>query len=179
MPVQDLSNYHTPSNWGRGSPIQRILWIPFARPLVASWIPGTCWRQILLRLFGASIGLGGRIKPRVCITSPWNLTIGDHCWLGEELWIDNLADVVVGDHVCISQGAYLCTGNHDFRSRQFDLRLGPITVHSEAWISARSVLGPGVTVGAGAIVSLGAVALADVPAHAIVRGNPAVVFSQR
>ena len=108
--------------------------------------------------------LWGRIKPRVCITAPWNLTIGDHCWLGEELWIDNLAKVIIGDHVCLSQGAYLCTGNHDFRSHQFDLRLGPITVQSEAWIAAHSVLGPGITVGAGAIVSLGAVALADVPA---------------
>ena len=177
--VQDLSLYSTPTGWRCGSPVQRILWIPFCRPLVASWIPGTFWRHILLRLFGASIGSGGRIKPRVCITAPWNLTIGDHCWLGEELWIDNLAKVVIGDHVCLSQGAYLCTGNHDFRSGQFDLRLGPITVHSQAWIAAQSVLGPGVTVGAGAIVSLGAVALADVPAYSIVRGNPAAVINQR
>ena len=179
MPFQDLNSYQLPDSWRCGSPIQRILWIPLIRPLVASWIPGTFWRQSLLRLFGASIGCGGRIKPRVCITAPWNLTIGDHCWLGEELWIDNLAKVVVGDHVCLSQGAYLCTGNHDFRSHQFDLRLGPITVQSEAWIAAYSVLGPGITVGAGAIVSLGAVALADVPAQAIVQGNPAVVVSQR
>ena len=177
--MQDLKNYSTPPTWKAGSCFQRLLWLPFGRPLNASWVPGTFWRKQLLRLFGATIGVGGRIKPRVCITSPWNLIIGDHCWLGEELWIDNIAKVVIGDHVCLSQGAYLCTGNHDFRSHQFDLRLGPITVQSEAWIAAHSVLGPGVTVGAGAIVSLGAVALADVPAHAIVQGNPAVVISQR
>ena len=80
MPVQDLDSYQLPDSWRCGSPIQRILWIPFARPLVASWIPGTFWRQIFLRLFGATIGLGGRIKPRVRITAPWNLTVGDHCW---------------------------------------------------------------------------------------------------
>ena len=134
---------------------------------------------MLLRLFGASIGLGGRIKPRVCITAPWNLTIGDYCWLGEGLWIDNLAKVVIGDHVCLSQGSFLCTGNHDFRSNQFDLRLGPITVHSEAWVAAQTVLAPGVTVGAGAVVSLGAVVLSDVPPFSIVRGNPAFIVNQR
>ena len=126
MPVQDLNSYKLPEGWRCGSPLQRILWISCARPFVASWIPGTAWRKFLLRLFGARLGSGGRIKPRVCITAPWNLTIGDHCWLGEELWIDNLADVVVGDHVCLSQGAYLCTGNHDFRSHKFDLGWVPL-----------------------------------------------------
>jgi len=177
--VQDLQNYSTPPGWKAGSQFQRWLWLPFGRPLTASWIPGTLWRKQLLRIFGATIGSGGRIKPRVCITYPWNLSIGDHCWLGEELWIDNIAQVVIGDNVCLSQGSYLCTGNHDFRSNQFDLRLGPITVHSEAWIAAQSVLAPGVIVGEGAIVSLGAVVLADVPAQSIVRGNPAVVINQR
>ena len=179
MALQDLRGYTVPPDLRCGSILQRSFWIPLARPLVASWLPGTLWRQILLRFFGASIGLGGRFKPRVCITAPWNLTVGDHCWLGEELWIDNLAPVVIGHHVCLSQGAYLCTGNHDFRSHQFDLLLGSITVHSEAWIAAHSVLAPGVTVGCGAIVSLGAVVLSDVPARSIVRGNPAIVISQR
>ena len=179
MTVQDLNSYELPDGWRCGSFLQRSSWFLVGRACVASWIPGTSWRQWLLRLFGASIGFGGRIKPRVCITAPWNLSIGDHCWLGEELWIDNLATVVIGDHVCLSQGAYLCTGNHDYRSQQFDLRLGSITVHSEAWIAAKSVLAPGVTVGFGAIVSLGAVVLSDVPDRAIVRGNPAVVINQR
>lgn len=130
-------------------------------------------------MFGATVGVGGRIKPRVCITYPWNLTIGDHCWLGEELWIDNLAKVLIGDHVCLSQGVYLCTGNHDYRRPTFDLRLGSITIHSEAWIAAKSVLAPGVIIGTGAVVSLAAVVLDDVPQRSIVRGNPAYVVGQR
>ena len=149
------------------------------RQLVASHIPGSFWRKQVLRLFGCKIGLKGRIKPRVHITYPWNLTIGDHCWLGEDLWIDSLSFVVIGSHVCLSQGAYLCTGNHDYRHPGFALRLGPIYIGPEAWIAAKSVLAPGVMIGPGAVVSLGSVVLANVPQNAIVRGNPAQVVGQR
>ena len=81
--------------------------------------------------------------------------------------------------MCLSQGVYLCTGNHDYRNPSFSLRLGPIHIQSEAWIAARSVVAPGVTVGAGAVVSLGAVVLSNVPNNAIVRGNPAYVVGHR
>jgi putative colanic acid biosynthesis acetyltransferase WcaF len=149
------------------------------KPLLASPLPGTPWRKALLRTFGARLGAGGRIKPGLLVTFPWRLSIGDHCWLGEQLWIDNLAPVSLGDRVCLSQGAYLCTGNHDFRSPGFELRLGPITVGSNAWIAARAVLAPGCVIGTGAVVGLGAVVSGSVPAGAIVRGNPAVVVGER
>jgi putative colanic acid biosynthesis acetyltransferase WcaF len=110
---------------------------------------------------------------------PWRLVLGEACWLAEDAWIDNLAPVTLCDRVCLSQGAYLCTGNHNFRSPAFDLRLGPIVIGPEAWIAARAVLAPGTQVGAGAVVALGAVVSGEVPAGAIVRGNPAVVVGRR
>ncbi|MAR08795.1 MAG: colanic acid biosynthesis acetyltransferase WcaF [Blastopirellula sp.] len=179
MTVQDLHHYAPPSHWQRGPLIRRLLWLVIVRPLVASWMPGTIWRKAILRAFGARIGKGGRIKPRVCITAPWNLRIGNYCWLGEELWIDNLAEVVIGDQVCLSQGVYLCTGNHDYRRRRFDLRLAPITVEAETWIAAKAVLAPGTHVRARAVVSLASVVSGAVPEGAIVRGNPARVVGQR
>ena len=177
--MQDLRSYALPLDWQRGSFGRRLLWFVLARPVVASLIPGTHWRKALLRLFGAQVGQGGRIKPGVRITAPWNLSLGRHCWLGEDLWIDNLAPVQIGDHVCLSQGVYLCTGNHDYRRVTFDLRLGEITIESQAWIAAKAVLAPGTHVGAAAVVGLGAVANGLIPAGAIVRGNPAVVVGQR
>ena len=133
----------------------------------------------LLRLFGARIGRGLVIKPHVRIKYPWRLAVGDHCWIGEGVWIDNLADVTLGSHVCLSQGAYLCTGSHDHRRRTFDLITRPIRVEDGAWVAARTTLLPGVTVGANALVAGGSVVVKDVEAGAIVVGNPAAAIGRR
>lgn len=181
MAIQALDDYRTPSSWTPGAPIVvQTIWFCLGAPLVAArWLPGSWWRVFLLRGFGAKIGRGCRIKPGLRVKFPWRLFIGQFCWLAEDAWLDNLAPIIIGDRVCLSQGAYLCTGNHDFRSTSFDLLLGPITIGSEAWIAARAVLGPGTQIAPGAIVALGAVVTGSVPTSAIVRGNPAVVISQR
>ena len=158
----------------------QILWFCIGSPLLAvRWLPGSAWRVLMLRAFGARIGSGCRIKPGLRVKFPWRLQVGQTCWLAEDAWIDNLAMVRIGDRVCLSQSAYLCTGNHDFRLPGFDLRLGPITIGSDVWIAARAVLAPGCRIGPGAVVALGAVVSGTVPSGVIVRGNPAVVVADR
>jgi putative colanic acid biosynthesis acetyltransferase WcaF len=105
--------------------------------------------------------------------------VGDHCWLGEGLWIDNLAPVRLGQRVCVSQEAYLCTGNHDYRSPGFDLRAEPIHIDDDAWIAARAVLAPGTRVGRGAVVALAAVASGRIQPGVVLAGNPAAVVGRR
>ena len=126
----------------------------------------------LLRLFGAQVGDGCAIKPRVNIHLPWRLQIGDHVWLGEEVFILNLAEVVIGSHVCISQRAFICTGNHDFRIDRMPYRNRPINLGSGCWIGAQSFVGPGVTVGTDTVVAAGSVVTRDLPDGYICRGNP-------
>ena len=178
---QRLDYYRIPADWNPGASLPvRTLWFCAGVPLLSSrCLPGSAWRVALLRAFGARIGSGCRLKPGLRVKFPWRLQVGQACWLGEDAWLDNLAPVTLGDRVCLSQGAYLCTGNHDFRSPGFDLLLGPITIGSDAWLAARSVLAPGTQIGPGAVVALGAVVSGSVPAGAIVRGNPAVVVGQR
>jgi putative colanic acid biosynthesis acetyltransferase WcaF len=132
-----------------------------------------------LRCFGARVGRGVIIKPNLRITFPWRLTLGDHVWLGEECWILNLASITIEDHVCISQRAFLCTGNHDYKSPTFDLITKPIRIERGAWIGANAFIGPGVTVGAHAVVTAGAVVTTNLPPDGIFRGNPAVWIKQR
>jgi len=179
--LQQLDQYRLPDDWHPGAPrLVRLGWFCLGSPLLAArWLPGSGWRCALLRLFGSQVGLGCRIKPGLRVKFPWRLALGDHCWLGEAVWIDNLAPVSLGDRVCLSQGAYLCTGNHNFRLPGFDLLAQPIWIGSQAWVAARAVLAPGTRVGAGAVVGLGAVASGEIAPAVIVRGNPAVVVGLR
>ena len=177
--IQDLSSYSLPARPCLPDQFRFILWYLTGRLFVACGLPGTWWRKLILRVFGAQIGCGGRIKPRVLISCPWLLSVGDYCWIGEKVWIDNLASVSIGNHVCLSQGAYLCTGNHHFRKPTFDLKLAPISVGSQSWISAFAVLAPGTQVGAGTVICLGSVASGVIPPRSIVQGNPASVVGKR
>lgn len=178
---QRLDLYKTPVNWHPGaSGVVQTLWFCLGSPLLSlRWLPGSYWRIHLLRAFGARVGDGCRLKPGLRVKFPWRLQIGQHCWLAEGAWIDNLASVCLGDRICLSQGVYLCTGNHDFRSPSFNLRIAPITIGSDAWIAAYSVLAPGTSIGDGAVVSLGSVVSGAVPPGAIVRGNPSVLVGWR
>lgn len=129
-------------------------------------------KRQLLKRFGAEIGSGVVIKPRVNVHFPWKLKVGDHCWIGEEVFILNFEPVTLGDHVCISQRAFLCTGNHDFRDPAFAYRNAPITVESGAWVGGQCFVGPGVTIGREAVAAAGSVVTDNLPPAKICRGNP-------
>jgi len=133
----------------------------------------------MLRTFGARVGEGVIIKPNLHVKHPWRLVVGGHCWLGERAWIDNLVPVTIGSNVCISQGAYLCTGNHDWADPAMGMMARPITVEDGAWIGAFAKVGPGVTVGEEAIVTMGSVLLKDAEPRGVYQGNPAIKIRER
>ena len=178
---QRLDQYRLPASWHPGAPLLlQFLWFCFGAPLLSSrCLPGSVWRAWLLCVFGAHIGSGCNIKPGIRVKFPWRLQVGESCWLAEDAWLDNLAPITLGDRVCLSQGVYLCTGNHNFRSSNFDLVVGSINIGADAWIAARAVLAPGTEIGPGAVVALGSLVSGSVPAGVIVRGNPAVVVGKR
>lgn len=136
-------------------------------------------RVCILRCFGAKVGRGVVIKPQVKITFPWKLTLGDHVWLGEECWLLNLEHITIADNVCISQRAFLCTGNHDYKSPTFDLIVKPIQVEAGAWIGAGTFVGPGVKVGTHAMLGAGSTATDDLEPFGVYRGNPAMRIKDR
>lgn len=169
----DLSKYD--NSWYQpGSQLKRWCWylvneLFLRNPLNISSALKIFW----LRLFGAKIGIGVVIKPHISIKYPWKLSIGKHCWIGESVWIDNLDQVTIEDHVCISQGAFLFCGNHDFTSVEFDLMIAPIILKRGCWIGAKSVVCPGITIGDHAVLTLGSVASTNLEPYGIYRGNPA------
>ena len=175
-----LDRYTTGTYTPGASLSKQLFWFFLGDPLVRSrWLPFSALKVLILRCFGAQIGEKVRIKPGVQVKFPWRLTVGDCVWIGENVWIDNLAPVVLEGHVCISQDVYLCTGNHDWSDPDFKLITAQIYIEEGSWIAARAVIGPGVTVGRGAVLSLGSVTGRSLEPMTIYAGNPAQPLKKR
>lgn len=170
-----------PENYTPGASfIKQILWYFLGSSLLYSyWLPFSKFKVFLLRAFGAHIGKKVTIKPGVRIKFPWRLAVGNYVWLGEQAWLDNLAEISIDDHVCISQGAYLGTGNHNWSDPNFALRLGRIHIQESSWVGAHAVVGPGVTVGRGAVLCLGSIATRSLEPMMVYSGNPAKPLKAR
>jgi len=175
----DLSKYN--NNWFQpGNSLKRITW-HYTNCLFfkSGYFPFYRLKVFLLRLFGSNIGKGVLIKPFVNIKYPWLLTIGNHVWIGENVWIDNVANVRIGNNVCLSQGAILLTGNHNYKKQRFDLLIGEIVLEDGVWIGAQSIVCPGVTCKDHSILSVGSVATKNLEPFFIYSGNPAVKLRER
>lgn len=175
----DLSKFSVGA-YKAGPKFKSLVWYFVNYYFFASSIP---WpgsiKTALLRSFGARVGKGLVIKPRVRIKYPWRLSIGDNCWLGEDVWIDNLADISIGHNVCLSQGAMLLTGNHDYTRIDFPYRLGEIVLEDGVWIGAQSVVCPGTICKSHSILTVSSVATKVLEAWSIYTGNPAQFVRER
>ena len=176
-----LDRFDASRNLDRGRPVfVEALWYVCKMVFFLSAIPWPSGlKRGLLRIFGAKIGTGVVIKPRVNIHLPWRLEVGSHSWIGEEVFILNFASVRIGAHACVSQRAFLCTGNHDFRDPEFAFRSGPISVGDGAWVGAGVFVGPRVDIGDEAVVSAGSVVLKTLEGGMICSGNPAIPKGRR
>ncbi|MBD2103408.1 hormogonium polysaccharide biosynthesis acetyltransferase HpsU [Leptolyngbya sp. FACHB-261] len=128
-----------------------------------------CW---LLRLFGARIGQGVAIRPTARITYPWKLTVGDHAWIGDDVVLYSLEQIQIGAHSVVSQKCYLCTGSHDIQDPTFRLLTQPIVIEPGAWVAADCFIGPGVTVGANAVVGARSSVFTSLPPAQVCWGSP-------
>lgn len=138
-------------------------WVLLAEPIQRSVLVPPRLRTRLLRAFGARIGRGTLIRHGVRIHWPWKLTVGRDCWIGVGAHLLDLDRIVIGDDVCISQQAMLCTASHDADDPRFEIQLGPITVGSGSWIATRATVLRGVTIGEDVVVGATALVTRDVP----------------
>lgn len=180
MPQTDLSTYNNhPYNPG-GNALKRFLWyytnIFFFK---SGLFPFYGLKVFLLRIFGAKVGKQVEIKPCVNIKYPWNLRIGDQVWIGENVWLDSLVMINIGSHVCLSQGATLLTGSHNYKKSSFDLITSGITLEDGVWIGAGALVNLGIIVGSHAVLTSGSIATKDLDPYSIYQGNPAVKVRSR
>lgn len=151
-------------------------WILF-RPLPSKLF--SCWRVALLRLFGAKIGKNNSIYPSAKIWAPWNLTIGNNSCISNGVNLYNPGKIIIGDNVVISENTFICTPSHKITDKNFPLITTQIKIKDNSWIAAEAFVGPGVTIGEGAVVGARAAVFKDVEPWSVVGGNPAVFLKKR
>jgi len=166
--------------FSHGAPLVKVFLWYFTDTLIfrSGIVPFSVVLVAILKLFGANIGRDVRVKPFVHIKYPWRLTLGDHSWLAD-CYIENLAPVIIGKNVCVSQQAMLLTGNHNFKKSTFDLLTDKIVLEDGVWIGARAVVCPGVTCKSHSVLAVNSVATKDLDAYSIYQGNPAVKVRDR
>lgn len=160
--------------------IFRAAWL-FAWALLASWTPAPLhrWRALVLRRFGAKLAPGARVYGSAAIWFPPNLVMGAQSVLGPRVRCYNQGMITIGERVVVSQDAQLCASTHDASDPAFRLILRPITIRDHAWIAAEAFIGPGVTVGEGAIIGARAALFVDAEPWTIYAGNRAAAVKPR
>lgn len=156
--------------------IWQVIWLLFYRPSPRVM---HAWRCFLLRLFGAKLGNSVHLYPSSRIWAPWNLEMGDHACLSEKVDCYCVDTIRVGAHTTVSQYSFLCTASHDYTRGGMPLVTAPINIGERVWITADVFVGPGVTIGDGAVVTARSSVFNDIPAWTVARGNPAVPVRAR
>jgi putative colanic acid biosynthesis acetyltransferase WcaF len=171
-----LDEFNASVGFNRGRPVFVFAsWWLFKCLFFSTSLPWPSSLRVgILRLFGAQLGCGVVIKPRVNIHFPWRLVLGDFVWLGEEVNIFNFEQVKIGSNACISQQVFLCAAGHDYRDPSFSYRNAPVSIGNGVWLQARVFVCPGVSVGDEVVVTACSFVKNDLPANRVCTGNPAV-----
>jgi putative colanic acid biosynthesis acetyltransferase WcaF len=175
----DKSNYE--SSFSMANKVGRLIWnlvrFLFFRPFIPRMFDK--WRVFILKCFGANIEWTSTVYASAKIWAPWNLEMGAYATLGPEVDCYNQGKIIIKAHTTVSQKSYLCSSSHDISDPKFKLVLKPITIEEEAWIAADTFIGPGVSIGRGAVIAARSAVFDDVEAWSVMRGNPAVLIKKR
>jgi len=137
------------------------------------------WRSFLLRSFGAKVGKGVHVYPRVKIWAPWNIELKDQCGIANGSTLYSQGLITVGRRAVISQDSYICTGTHDYTLKGQPLITFPIVIEDYVWVAAGVFVNPGVNIHEGAVIAARSVVTKDMPSWMICGGHPCKPIKQR
>jgi putative colanic acid biosynthesis acetyltransferase WcaF len=172
--LQNLDRFRLPPGFrGRPAAIVQLWWL--IQATLFRWSPQFMyrWRSALLRMFGATVGKKVLIRPTVTITYPWKLTIGDNCWIGDDVVLYTLGKLDIGSNTVISQKSYICTASHDIASEDFTIFDRKVTIGRKVWLAADVFVAPGVNIGDGCVVGARSSVFSDLPPMMLCKGTPA------
>ncbi|PUE28098.1 putative colanic acid biosynthesis acetyltransferase [Limnohabitans sp. Jir72] len=178
--IQDLSRFRMPKGFrGRSAFAVQIWWL--TQTTLFHWSPQFAYgfRSWLLRLFGAHVGNGVVIRPSAKITYPWKVSIGDYAWIGDDVVLYSLGEIEIGANAVVSQSSYLCAADHDYSQVDFPIRAHKVTIGPEAWVATDVFVGPGVSIGRGAVIGARSSVFSDMPDSMVCMGSPCMPIRRR
>jgi putative colanic acid biosynthesis acetyltransferase WcaF len=180
MLIQDLSRFSLPVGFrGRNAFVVQLWWIVHSSIFRLSPQFAYRFRTLLLRWFGAKIGENVLIRPTVCVTYPWNVSIGDNSWIGDDVVIYSLGKVCIGSNSVVSHRSYLCAGDHDYRRVDFPIRARDVIIGNQCWIGLDVYVGPGVSIGDMTVVGARSSVYRDLPSKTVCVGSPCCAIKTR
>lgn len=173
-------NTYTGPSFSLINRLSRVLWtgisILFFR---YSPNPMHSYRSFVLRLFGAKVGKGVHVYPKVKIWAPWNLILKDECGVANGAILYSQGKIIIGCRAVISQGAHLVAGTHDYNDPGFPLITKPILINDHVWVAAEAFIHPGITIGEGCVIGARSVVTRDMPAWMVCCGHPCKPIKER
>lgn len=178
--MQKLQKFNLPQNFrGRSIFIVQIWWFIQATLFRCSPQFMYGWRRWLLKLFGAKIGQRVLVRPSVKVTYPWKVTIGDFSWIGDDVVLYSLGEIVIGSNTVVSQRSYLCAATHDYTQSNFPISANKISIGSQVWLATDVFIAPGVVIGEGAVIGARSSVFHDMPSMMVCVGSPAKPLKPR
>jgi putative colanic acid biosynthesis acetyltransferase WcaF len=176
----DLKNYDQ-SHYSRGRPNWYIAlwWIIRGTVFRLSLQNMYGIRNIILRLFGAKIGSGVKIRPNVVVTYPWKVEIGENSWIGDNVELYSLDKITIGSNCSISQRSYICTGSHDYCEPKFTLITKPVIIEDNVWIGTDCFINLGVVIGQGSVIGARSSVFKSVDPMGVYYGSPVKFIKKR
>jgi putative colanic acid biosynthesis acetyltransferase WcaF len=172
---QRLDQFRLPPGFrGRPALFVQFWWI--VQALLFKPLPQICYplRRVILRAFGARVGRGVQIRPGVTVTYPWKVSIGDYCWIGDEVTLYSLGNISIGSNSVLSQNTYVCAADHDHTLVNFPIRARPVCIGNQVWLANGAWVGPGVSIGDGAVVAARSTVTRNLPPGMVCAGSPCI-----
>ena len=157
---------------------------PFKKLLGGLWRRGAATVDDPYRVLAGRIGQGVMLHRPGSFVEVEGITIGDWVYIGPGARFSGSGGLTIGCNIAIGPDVTILTSNHMYDDANWipfgpEVVKKPVCIEDHVWIAARVVILPGVTVGEGAVIGAGSIVTRDVPACAMVAGNPAAVIKQR
>jgi putative colanic acid biosynthesis acetyltransferase WcaF len=137
------------------------------------------WRVLIYKIFGANIGNGVKISASAKLLYPWNISIGNNCWIGDNVELYSVDKIIIGNNVAFAHNIFVATAAHDVNKILFPTIKKPVIINDDVWVSSNVFINMGITLNKGVVVGSASVVTKDLPHGYICAGNPAKLLKKR